>query len=285
MSVLGNLNYIKNASLYSCARPNMILVVEAAFESIGPVLINAVTFGCRDIVKMRAGISPWHSRAIRALVEGAIPPSQKKFAKKLLMFTIPLEKALFFYFVVDLTVDFFARWQSQIFRLGACGAPLNQSTASGPLATFVMPAPNGWTRISYAFTTNGRPFTSSTDFIVPPGWYFSVFFSLTVKPLFNNMPCGSASIRLRELGHGSFAITSDPATPDWFFNPIHAALHMPIMPPKNYLRQYIFEGSVDNIAIGTGGSCTVSISEQPVQQQTIIPTNCLGDGTEMSIHP
>jgi hypothetical protein len=276
MGVIDNLGYIKKAQHFPCASPNPLLVLEAAGKAITPVLLNAATFGCNDIVKMRAGISPWHARGMRALIEGAIPPDEKSAAGKLLKFTIPLEKALFFWFVVDLTVDFFARWQSQIFRLGACGNNLSERTASGPLRTFVEPFPNHWQFIAYTFTQPQGQFAGPIGFTVPRGWYWSAYFSLTVKPLFTGQVVGSVQTRLRNVATGPFSLEGEPATPDWFGNPTHTAMKFENVAPRGRLLEFRFEAQADNVAIGSGGSAVVSISNQPLLNNSIFPVNCFG---------
>src|SRR4051794_22021710 len=121
MGIIDNANYVKSASYFPCARPEPILIIEAAASALGPVLLSFAAFGCNDIVKMRAGLSPWHRRAVKAMLEGAIPPEQRDMVNKVYKFAIPVGKLLFVWFVADLTVEFFARFHSQLFKLGACG--------------------------------------------------------------------------------------------------------------------------------------------------------------------
>src|SRR5436190_14775085 len=119
MGVLDNLGYISKASYYPCAAPQPALILQAAGAAALPTLMSAVSFGCTDIVKMRAGISPWHARYMKALIGGAIPPDQVDKAQKILKYTVPVEKLLFFWFVVDLETGFLDKWQSNIFMLNA----------------------------------------------------------------------------------------------------------------------------------------------------------------------
>lgn len=278
MGVIDNLGYIKKAAAFPCATPNPILIAQAAGNAIAPVLLNAATFGCNDIVKMRAGISPWHSRGLKALIKGAIPPDETATAGKLLKFTIPVEKALFFWFVVDLTTDFFARWHSQVFRLGACGHPLRSWTGSGPLSTWVMPAPNGWTRISYSMTKNppGAPNIGSDGFIVTSHQYWQAYFSLTPRPLWVGQVPGSVQLRLHQIAGRPFVIEGPKVPAPWFGNQIHASILFNSDNENIGLKEYVFEASCDTVAIGLSGSASVSISDRPLEVENFLPTNCFG---------
>jgi hypothetical protein len=142
MGIIDNLGYIKQASYYPCAEPDPLLVIQAAGAAAFPTLLSAISFGCNDIVKMRAGISPWHARNMKALIDGAIPAEQQKTFNGLYKFVVPVEKALFFFFVVDLTLEFLARWQSQIFkrmplerRRSPLGQPRPRQTLHGIIRT------------------------------------------------------------------------------------------------------------------------------------------------------
>lgn len=278
MGTLKNLGYIKQAMYFPCTHQNPILVLEAAVESIAPTLISAATFGCNDIVKMRAGISPWHSRGIKAFIEGALSPEEKSMAGKALKFTVPIEKALFFFFVVDLTVGFAANWQSNIFKLGACGSPPLTCNATGPLASFVEPVGGAWVFIAYALTSTPATcgFTGSTGFTVQKGQFWQAYYSLTAKPLFRNKPMTTLQTRMRLIGSSQFEITQGPQSAPWFGNQISSSVMAAPNGAAKSFQEWRFEAMADVEAIGTGGSCAITVSDHPIHNQGIFPVNCFG---------
>lgn len=275
MGTLENLGYLKQAALYSCAQPSALLMIEAAAKPAAVALMQAATFGCNDIVKMRAGISPWHARNLNTMIKKAIPAEHMDQAGKLLKFTLPVEKALFFFFVVDLTTEFFANWQSQVFQLGGCGTDPDTSTASGSFRSYVEPHPGNWARIAYNFTFTGPIRGSLTDFGVPAGYTFSCTFSLQVKPLFPNQPVGSVQVRLRQAVAGGWAAESEPGEPPWIGNQVKAGIMVNSHSINNFLRGYVFEAMADAVCVGMSGHCSYTISKFPVHQMEIIPSNCL----------
>lgn len=278
MSVLDNLGYLSKGTYFPCATPDPILVLQAAGKAAFPVLMSAATFGCNDIVKMRAGISPWHSRGMKALINGAILPDDPYNTKGLLKYTIPIEKALFFWFVVDLTTDFAANWQSQIFKLNACGNSGPNCTWTGSFGSYVEPVANAYVPISYSFTGGGTgcPAAAGTRFIVPANWYWSAHFSLTVEALVHNIHPGSTTLHLRQTFGGTYEFKGDPQTAPWFGNNITTSMLVEPDDPWNRLTSWEFTAACDTVARGKSGTATVTMSPQPVRQRGIIPLNCLG---------
>src|SRR4051794_22750875 len=115
MGVIDNLGYVSKATYFPCATPSPILAIQAAGDALFPVLASALQFGCLDIIKMRAGMSPWHARKLRALISNPVTAVETDRLNKIYKYAVPVEKLLFFWFVVDLTTEFFARWQSNMF--------------------------------------------------------------------------------------------------------------------------------------------------------------------------
>lgn len=278
MGTLKNLGYLKQAFYFPCAQANPVLVLDAAVTAIAPTLISAVSFGCTDIVKMRAGISPWHARGIKAFIEGAIPPDEKSMAGKALKFTVPVEKALFFFFVADLTVGYVANWQSTLFKLGGCGSKPNECTASGPMVSFVEPVGGAWVHIAYAMTHHPPTcfFHSATQFTVQKGQFWQAYFSLTAKPLFTNKPITSLTTRLRLVNSSGIAIEAAPQAAPWFGNEISSSIMAHPNHAAGSFQVWEFQAMTDEIAIGTGGSAAVTVSDHPIHNEGMIPVNCFG---------
>jgi hypothetical protein len=278
MSVLSNLGYVASATYFPCASPRSVIVIQAAAKAAGITLLQAVTFGCRDIVKLRAGISPWHTRGMRALVNGAIKPSESGDAGKLLKFLAPAEKAFFFYFVVDLTVGFAANWQSQIFQMGACQGQNTHCTWSGDLASWVEPAPQAWTPIAYqsGFNPPSCQFGGTIGFLVPANYYYSAYFSMKPRPIFAGQPVGECTLRLHRIAPFETNVESQPQTPPWFGNNFTANLSVTSQKQINDLQRFEFQAKSDVPAIGEGGSLVVQIAPFPILNTSIIPLNCFG---------
>lgn len=278
MSILRNLAYIQNAVYYPCAKPDPYLIIKAAGSAAFPVLLSAVSFGCLDIVKMRAGISPWHARGMRALIEGAIPPAQSDQVNKIYKFFIPLEKALFFFFVVDLTVDFVARWQSQIFKLGACGEQSHYCSKDGDTPVwFNTPTPQ-WAPIQYHTTHEEGQCAGGNinPIIVPAGQFFSCSFSLKIRQPPHARPATTVSTRLQQT-FPVFRNFKPQVTPaPWLGNTIHAQYYTQGKNQFEHDAVYTMQAMADEPAVSDGGSAHVQFSEFPIGENSILPVNCFG---------
>jgi|SRR5436190_997483 hypothetical protein len=278
MGVLSNLSYIKSAIPFMCDHPDPTLTIQAAGAALYPVLVSAFTFGCSDILKMRLGTSPWHARKLRIFMKDMIRPGEVDLANKVFKYTIPFEKLLFFWFVVELTTEFEARWQSNIFKFGACGNVLRQCTKSGPLATYVCSNPGGTARISYTAEnmTGACSGAGGSAIEVQRGWFYSLYFSLQVGRLGPNPPPTTCQLSLRDSRSESHTITFEPATAPWNGNNISAGITVAPQHPAGQFHEYIMEATCDQVAIGVGGSWNFQTGELPFHEGSIIPVNCFG---------
>lgn len=278
MGVIDNLGYISKATYYPCATPNPALILQAAGAAAFPTLMSAVSFGCGDIVKMRAGISPWHARNLKAMVKDAIPPEQIDAANKILKYTVPIEKLLYFWFVVDLTTGFLAKWQSQIFKLNACGDNSVMASDTGTFGSWVEPVAGAWTDVNYHFTHSNPayPLAAGANFIIPGDFYWSAYFSVTPKPIFSGQQIGSLQTRLRRIAPSVYDYESPPVTPPWIGNQMTSSVMVTPQKKKNFSQSYRFQAMCDGPAVGISGSALVQISQTPIGDDNIIPTNCFG---------
>jgi hypothetical protein len=278
MSVLENLNFIKQAAWFQCQTPDPVLIIQAAVGAAAPVIVEAATFGCLDFIRMRAGVSPWHSRGLRALINGINKPAEQDIVNGIYKFLIPAEKLLFFWFVVDLTTEFIALWHSQIFRLGACGPASLECHWSGKNANWVSPGHNIAASVSYDGQGDQPPcpLLGGTDFVVPAGWYWSHSFSLTPEPIFTNQPVGNVTTFLRCVAGGSFETHKQVTTPPWWGNKL-TAIYMANGRNKSHGTQVIRRfASCDISAKAISGTASLTMSDKPFMNASIVPVNCLG---------
>lgn len=277
MGVLENIGYVASASYYPCAEPNPILIIEAAGKAIAPIIVSAATFSCLDFVRMRAGISPWHSRGLRMLIDGAIPPEQKNEVLGIYKFLIPLEKALFFWFVVDLTTEFFARWQSQIFKLGACGPLPDGAEGHGSPITGFFDYHN-WCAVFVAH----KVVTGHTNWIWPPyilvpeNYHMQCTFSFSLKSIVQGRSPTFVETALHEITPHPFEGPGMIATPNWLNGQLQGFYTTHHLHPKPYARQFMMRARTDCLSIAEGGSFACEISPTPIFNKGIFPVNCLG---------
>lgn len=286
MGVIDNLGYIKDASYYPCPDASAAIIIEAAGRALAPVLIQAITFSCLDIVRMRAGISPWHARGLRALIQGAVPPSETDDIRKIYKYLLPLEKALFFWFVVDLTTEFAAGWTSQIFKLGGCNQDPDDCNYSGERPIGVTSGGDGFVNIAYNIISHTGlcvPDVLGAD--VSVNYFWSIYFSVSPKPIIHNQSVGNVGMRLHDITAHPLFFTEQNTPPPWFGNTIHASYQRKRGPDPVNFHTIHWQFSADVAATAGDGSCNVSISRFPIFEQSIIPVTCFGTPAPSSVTP
>lgn len=140
MSIMKNINYIKKLNVMGCSTPDWFVIVETGFTAAVPALLNLLTPGCTDIVKMKLGLSPWHARGIRSMIKQTAAPfalEANKFLYNVGYFTA--ERGLYYLMVADIAVEFFTTWQSLAFVAEQCDLP-SAGTAYGYMSPFIYPA-------------------------------------------------------------------------------------------------------------------------------------------------
>lgn len=288
MGVLDNLGYIKQAAAYPCGNVDISLTLQAAANAGAITLWQAATFGCNDIVKMRAGLSPWHSRGLKALVDGILKPEEKNLVSKWYKFIIPLEKALFFWFVVDLTTGFIANWQSQMFKLGACETSADYGYGSGSAPEWICPAPGVYANVAYTNFTHSGPRAALVDhhgFIVPAGYYYSCFFSLKPKPFVTGESISYVDQTLREILDRVFILHAERSEPPWLFNEFKATAGYHGHNKHTHAQEYFYVATCDKAAFADGGSLDVQVSSVPLMNTGLVPVNCFGAPAADTFNP
>lgn len=140
MSIMSRINYIKKLNVMGCSQPDIFVTIETGLLAVAPALLSLAVPGCTEIVKMKLGLSPWHSKGIRSLIKSAAPPfaaGANKFLYKTGYFTA--EAGLYYLMLADVTTEFFVQWQSLAFVAEQCALP-SAGTAYGYIAPFIYPS-------------------------------------------------------------------------------------------------------------------------------------------------
>jgi hypothetical protein len=224
---------------------------------------------------------------MRALINKSISPDSKDISNKLLKFVVPVEKALFFFFVVDLTTEFIANWTSQIFVLGGCDLKPNECHWNAGGAAWVTPGGDGYAPIGYTEISSSGDCAGvvSNGFAVPGGWYFQSYFSLNAKAFRKSHPVSSVKLRLRRFSPSSYAYPPSEGTPPWFGNNIQVNDMISGQNKTTGTQVYQYEASADEAAEAAGGSAAVIRSPIPIHENTIIPVNCFGKPAPGAVAP
>jgi hypothetical protein len=279
MGTMANLGYIKTATAFTCGNVDIPLTIQAAGNAAMLTLFQAASLGCTDIIKMRAGISPWHSRGMRALANGILTPAEHNLVSKVWKFIIPAEKALFFMWVVDLTTGFFANWQSQMFKLGACDTKADWASGNGSDPHWVCPAPGVFGGVSYATFEKSGPLQSHIagfEFVVPEGYYFTCSFSVKPKPFIFQGPITFADCVLKEISPPPYSYTPQRSEPPWYGNNFTATSHWGGQNKRHSDKVFRLTATCDQIAFADGGSYSIMVSSVPLLNTGLIPVNCFG---------
>lgn len=137
MGVGANLNYIKKIFTHPCATPALDVMIETAIPAAAVALLEVFTFGCSDILKMRAGKSPWHSRSLNGLIKGAT--GGLKMGPRLFGFYAPfaaVQAGLQYMLFADAASGFVANWMSLMYQQQGCTLPGAGYFRAGLSSTF-----------------------------------------------------------------------------------------------------------------------------------------------------
>lgn len=184
MSMTRNYNFIKEIAAFPCAQPNPIIWFVTFAPAVAPALIEFISYGCRDIVKFRAGVGTPCGRLLKGAARAGWSPQALNAARTFFKFSLPLERALFWWFVADLASDTAARWTSLAYQLSGCD-PAKEGASweydGAPPGTLLPDDPT----IVAGFLRNvqGRPGVAwPTGALCPAGWYLQLAFTVTLKP-------------------------------------------------------------------------------------------------------
>lgn len=137
MSIMRNINYLKKLNVIGCSAPDFFVLVETGFEAAAPALLSLFVPGCTDIVKMKLGHAPFHSRVLKGFLKSAAPPfsaGANQFLYKIGYFTA--EAGLYYFMLADVAVEFETTWNSMAFAAEQCPLP-SAGTAYGYVTPFI----------------------------------------------------------------------------------------------------------------------------------------------------
>lgn len=194
MSISGNLNYIRRAMRHGCASPNIEIIIETAFQAAVPNLFKLTLFGCTDIVKMKLGRSPWHTRALKGLIDSVHTPETR--AGNRFLFHIgydTIEKYLWWWMVADAATSFAADWMSLMYEEQRCQLP-NSGHLTAPL-TALYAGPESNIGTVFINGVDARPCCriGGNSVVIPAGCVGSISYHCEWTP-FLGLPANQGSV-------------------------------------------------------------------------------------------
>lgn len=204
MSVMGNINYIEKVFAHPCAADNIPVLIQTAFPAAAVALLEVFQFGCRDIQKMRAGKTPWHSKGLTALLKNLNPGVQ--LGPKMWGFAIafaPVEAALQYWLFVDVATGFIANWMSMVYQVSNCTLPSAGYIGCGVQTGLI---PNDHVIDMNILCTETRPcvLVGGTSITIPAGCSATISWQLHFEPfLMDPQYNGTVTTWLEEEGTGT----------------------------------------------------------------------------------
>jgi len=268
-----NINYLKKMNVMGCSAPDIFVTIETGLQAAGPALLNLLTPGCTDIVKMKLGRSPWHSRGIRSLIKSAAAPfslEANKFLYRIGYDTA--ERGLFYLMVADIAVEFVTTWQSLAFVAEQCPLP-SAGTAYGYMATFIY-TPNQETLLGYnpQHNVNGMA-VGLNSIVIFPGFQGS----LTFNAVFDSWPIRGKGVSVNTwMTEDDSTIPISPSrTNDPPSQPKNEVVgHLSFDTTRELLRKDYYlhiQNSGDENAQCVGGTYSVAMSGHPTG---VLPWGC-----------
>jgi hypothetical protein len=182
MGTLNNMNYIKNIFRHPCGTPTIETLIETAIPAASVAILSVVLFGCDDIMKMRLGRAPWHTRSMKGLINAKGLGVRLGLNHHLMLdpFT-PIFAALQWMLYADAATGFVANWMSLIYQAQDCRLPGNGYLRFG--LTSLMLDPGG----PYPLLIDGagtRPcvLIGGNEIQIPPGCEATITWNAEFKP-------------------------------------------------------------------------------------------------------
>lgn len=272
MSITGNLNYIKRIMRHPCATPDVMTVVETGLGAGALALLHLTMLGCNDILKARAGRSPWHFRKMSGLIKGAGGPVGRGVNRWL--FATPynqIEAVLWHMMVMEATTGFFADWASMMYQETRCGQP-GAGHIHAPLAALYLDAGDEGTVLINNVEDKPCVRVGGNTVTIKAGCTGSISFHVDWKP-FRDDPANSGSVQtyLREVGGGlmdeSASVPSGPGGAQSSITMTTQRSRAAGLDRTFELKYFVVQGLMG----GVGGRLDVSAYGRPIP---LIPAGC-----------
>lgn len=276
MSFQRQANVVQQIMAFPCANPSPIIWAAVFLPAITPSLLEYISFGCRDILKLRLGREAPCGRMLKAQVQKAIPPAWQSTTKTLLKWEARFSLAGQIWMIADLASKADVRWTSLAYRMAGCpylnqGASWNYEFSVPKALEAFKPTPIGGFVTDYM----GDPGLSwPTGAIVPKDWYCSIHFSVTAQTLIGGRPVGlSTWIRAEGPDAYDYDANTFPKPYPGFSSRAEYALTLRNQ-FRNSPRQYTMMAMSDELALTTSMSGSAAVSPVDPVNDAISPLSC-----------
>lgn len=272
---------MKTIEAYPCAKPNPIIYIGTFLPAVAPALIDFISYGCRDIVKFKAGRGSPCGRLFKALSAKAYGPANADMLHNTLKFTLPLEKLLFWWFVADLASDTLARWDTLAYQMSGCPDALQQASFQHHwIPQGATGANNPHPVIGNVTDYTGVPnLATNSGCIVPAGWYWQGSFDVTVHPVFSGYNSGLRQW-LAVSGPGAFDYAANDYRPGYDGQSVGGMYSLSGQNTNNRFTRTV------SMWIETDQQCFIddvkaywTVSQTPIADWALSPLSCLRDLT------
>lgn len=279
MGMLDAYNLATQLAAFPCAEPSPIIYAATFLPAVAPALLEFASFGCRDILKFRAGVNAPCGRMIKGQFKKATPPKLYDLGQKLMKFDRVASEGGFWFMIADLAADTTMRWSTLAYRMADCA--LANAQASWQWEPFFedvlfagVPKPVAGRVINYQGDFGHATIIGAS---VPEDWYCNLYFNVEWRPFPGAVP-GSVTFWVREDSSPGYDFAGTRYDPGgYFFQRSSGGSHQHLQNHANGARSYIMMAmaSEDTIISGATGNC--SVSALPPMDLYLSPLNCWKD--------
>jgi len=277
MSFERQYNVVKQIIAFPCADPGPIIWAATFLPAITPSLLEYISFGCRDMLKLRLGREAPCGRVLKAQVQNAIPPAWKNATNTLLKWEGRVSLLGQILMIIDLAGKADVRWTSMAYRMSGCpylqqGSSWNWKFQAAEALAPGVPTPIGGTIVDEM----GEPgYSWPTGAIVPSGWYANLHFRINAVSLHGGHPVALHMwVRANSPGQYDFP-SSDFAKPyPGFVSTGEYALTLQNQRTTGP-RQYTLMAMSDELALTTDMSGSAAVSPIDPINDALSPLSCL----------
>lgn len=281
MGLQDGYNFATQVDFYPCASPNPLIWMATFAPAVAPAFLDFISFGCRDILKFRAGIGLPCGRAMKAQVTKSIPPSLVSTVGNLMKFEHAFSTIGFWGLVVDLATDTTMRWLTLAYQFNGCTLFADDAhwQYSATAAHAVLP------NVEYNIAGNvtnlqGNPLWARPEgALVPEGFYFQGNFSAEGQSLISGARIGMKTW-IRKVDHGTYdypANVYSPGYPDQ--NAVGHYMFSSHQPQRGHPAQYQMMIMVDQLALVWIKDGAMAVTNTPPVNWALSPLSCLRDLT------